>query len=158
MQKCTSMFIYLDLRFHTPTFEKKQQTVICHHAPANKNYKVTKRRHWTTSASCKQNYPTDPSGKFSWFAHNNMYLIVHTVVCIFYWHIDNQFKQLRTYIQCIYLGIFCIWCSSLIITHLTKNQIAFESISARPPKEDEWIRRLKCPYTVGKATVKLKYQ
>lgn len=23
MQKCTSMFIYLDLRFHTPTFEKK---------------------------------------------------------------------------------------------------------------------------------------
>lgn len=37
MQKCTSMFIYLDLRFHTPTFgEKKQQTVICHHAPAKK--------------------------------------------------------------------------------------------------------------------------
>lgn len=25
-------------------------------------------------------------------------------------------------------------------------------------KEDGWIRRVKCPYTVGQATEKLKYQ
>lgn len=41
---------------------------------------------------------------------------------------------------------------------MSKNDFFQDHINNKNVKEDEWTRRVKCPYAVGEAIEKLKYQ